>query len=84
MVMPVRQRCPKCGSEFMGSDALGRECDSCMLDQIFDVPFVFWKCPDHPDGYVSWEHQLGGRSVATCDTCGRTSLDGGAACCLTT
>ena len=29
MVMPVRQRCPTCGNEFMGSDCLGQPCDNC-------------------------------------------------------
>lgn len=29
MVMPVRQRCPKCGDEFMGSDAIGDQCPAC-------------------------------------------------------
>jgi predicted Zn-ribbon and HTH transcriptional regulator len=29
MVMPVRQRCPECGNEFMGSDCLGMPCDDC-------------------------------------------------------
>lgn len=33
MVMPVNQRCPRCGEAFMGSDALGDVCEDCkMLD----------------------------------------------------
>lgn len=31
MVMPVRQRCPKCGKSFMGSDCVGRPCSDCSL-----------------------------------------------------
>lgn len=29
MVMPIRQRCPRCGVEYVGSDALGRVCNDC-------------------------------------------------------
>lgn len=30
MVMPVRQRCPKCGDMFMGSDSIGGSCLLCL------------------------------------------------------
>jgi len=28
-MMPTKQRCPSCGTEFMGSDAIGDPCDEC-------------------------------------------------------
>lgn len=72
MVMPVSQRCPKCGNQFMGSDAIGGLCWSCEMGEILNVPFVFWRCPDHPQGNVSWNHD-GEVPVATCETCERKS-----------
>lgn len=29
MVLPLRQTCPKCGTEFMGSDIVGLPCFGC-------------------------------------------------------
>jgi hypothetical protein len=29
--MPVKQDCPRCGTTFMGSDAIGGLCDQCDL-----------------------------------------------------
>ena len=29
MVMPTKQRCPECGKEFIGSDAIGDICSEC-------------------------------------------------------
>jgi hypothetical protein len=34
MVAPVRQRCPKCGDMFMGSDAIGGPCDRCATHEL--------------------------------------------------
>lgn len=34
MMMPVRQRCPSCGREFMGSDAIGDKCPNCKSGEI--------------------------------------------------
>jgi len=33
MMMPVRQDCPKCGEEFVGSDAIGDICPRCELKE---------------------------------------------------
>lgn len=30
-MMPMKQNCPKCGTEFMGSDALGSPCLECAV-----------------------------------------------------
>lgn len=37
MVMPVNQRCPKCGNWFLGSDCLGSPCDSCLVNEHHTV-----------------------------------------------
>jgi len=29
MIMPINQKCPKCGQMFMGSDCIGRSCNQC-------------------------------------------------------
>lgn len=38
MVMPINQRCPKCGKWFMGSDCIGRACWDCESIRIDYVP----------------------------------------------
>lgn len=61
--MPVRQRCPKCGRQFMGSDCIGLPCFTCEygityeeVDRVFNkdlleslIEIEPWKCPDHPE-----------------------------------
>jgi uncharacterized protein (UPF0212 family) len=34
MVMPVKQTCPECGNDFMGSDCLGQPCDDCLFAKV--------------------------------------------------
>lgn len=66
--------CTVCTQSLSPSDTLcatGDKCDSCYLGEILDVPFVFWRCPEHRDATVAWEH--GKRSIATCGECGRKS-----------
>lgn len=43
MVMPVRQRCRKCGNYFMGSDALGKPCSKCWKPKMpsFPKPYIY-------------------------------------------
>lgn len=36
MVMPTRQRCPKCHQSFMGSDCIGGPCPDCVAREITD------------------------------------------------
>lgn len=37
-MMPVRQKCPKCGRSFMGSDCIGRPCMDCrMAEKMNDL-----------------------------------------------
>ncbi len=36
MVMPVNQMCPNCGQWFMGSDAIGSDCPTCVASAITD------------------------------------------------
>ena len=38
-----------------------------LLDYL-DVPFKFWRCPDHPTGLVEWED-----NIARCCECDRTN-----------
>lgn len=81
MVMPTPQRCPECRELFIGSDCIGDLCPSCQMERVFNVPFVFWRCPDHQSGGpVDWEQTENGM-VATCGQCGRKSepKKGGAA-----
>ena len=43
------------------------------LEEIFDVPFVFWLCPDHRrHGRVEWNEEC---TEATCLECGKKSTD---------
>ena len=65
---PTGLRCHKCGRIFIWLDAVSGLCDSCIMDELFDVPFLFWVCPDHRRGQVSWNGDL-----ATCETCGKTN-----------
>ncbi len=46
--------------------------DSAALDAIFNVPFVFWKCPKKCNGMVEWATLPEGMQ-ATCKDCGEKS-----------
>lgn len=43
-----------------------------LIDEIGDVPVVFWTCPDRTHRHVTWVHGPDG-SVATCAVCGARS-----------
>lgn len=62
------RQCTVCGETFLARDGVD-QCDSCLMDAVFNVPFQFWTCPDHRrSGRVEWSG-----NVATCLECGRTN-----------
>lgn len=40
-MMPTEQRCPSCGTIFIGSDAIGDVCDNCRSYKWKVVPFRY-------------------------------------------
>jgi len=86
--MPVRQRCPQCQREFVGSDCIGRPCFSCEFGITYEVPdSIFgeliyhqeaWKCPEHPDAELTIQmiaSDPGGiKEIRTCTICHKNSF----------
>jgi len=42
-------------------------------ERFLNVPYLFWSCPDCDRPVIKWSN-VNGQDVATCQTCGKTSL----------
>lgn len=53
------------------------EADELFIPELAGVSVLFWTCPEHPGGKVTWAHiakDPGGiQNIATCEACGRKS-----------
>lgn len=66
MDSPAIIECKECGVVYLSGEEL-------CLCQVFDVPFVFWMCPNRDHRGVQWNEDC---TDATCLVCGCKRSDG--------
>ena len=70
MVMPVNQKCPKCGNWFMGSDCIGGPCsDCCAAERMKEDSLSFKAAYKGRDA-----NEVARKKVAEFDRCSDTDL----------
>lgn len=64
-MMPVKQRCPKCGAQYEGSDAVGRPCPVCARQVQDQAQMVPYRDGFYPDRQILMEERIAAMLVGS-------------------